>query len=142
MVGPVTRYGSPHLDRDRGSHDHWRPVLPHSSGVYFGGKSGQVVLDQDGTGDQTRLIKRRDAIDVRTQPRILEVLPEMFAVDHPIPWYDGGAGKAHLDHFVLFAFPPVTFSGWFACRSDWSFAIVSVWAGSLARFFVSPSGES
>ena len=45
----------------------------------FQGKSGQVVLDQVRTVDKTRLIRRLGAIDTRTQPRILEVLQEMFA---------------------------------------------------------------
>jgi mRNA interferase MazF len=45
----------------------------------FQGKRGQVVLDQIRTVDTTRLIRRLGMIDVRTQPRILAVLQEMFA---------------------------------------------------------------
>ena len=45
----------------------------------FQGKSGQVVLDQIRTVDKTRLVRRLGAIDARTQPRILDVLLEMFA---------------------------------------------------------------
>ena len=45
----------------------------------FQGKPGQVVLDQIRTIDKTRLVRRLGAIDARTQPRILDVLLEMFA---------------------------------------------------------------
>ncbi len=45
----------------------------------FQGKRGQVVLDQIRTIDRMRLLRRLGSIDARTQPRILEVLQEMFA---------------------------------------------------------------
>ena len=45
----------------------------------FQGKSGQIALDQLRTVDKTRLIRRLGAIDARTQPRILDVLLEMFS---------------------------------------------------------------
>jgi mRNA interferase MazF len=37
------------------------------------------VLDQIRTVDKSRLIRRLGTIDVRTQPRILGVLQELFA---------------------------------------------------------------
>jgi mRNA interferase MazF len=45
----------------------------------FGGKSGQVVLDQIRTLDQARLTKRLGRLDTKTSGRVLEVLQEMFA---------------------------------------------------------------
>jgi mRNA interferase MazF len=45
----------------------------------FGGKNGQVVLDQIRTLDQTRLIKRLGRLDAKTSAKVLEVLGEMFA---------------------------------------------------------------
>lgn len=45
----------------------------------FGGKSGQVVLDQIRTVDQSRLVKKLGRLDSRTSIRVLEVLQELFA---------------------------------------------------------------
>ena len=45
----------------------------------FGGKSGQVVLDQIRTVDQSRLVKKLGSIDARTAQRVLDVLQKMFA---------------------------------------------------------------
>ena len=45
----------------------------------FGGKSGQVVLDQIRTVDQARLTKRLGRLDVKTSMRVLDVLQELFA---------------------------------------------------------------
>jgi mRNA interferase MazF len=45
----------------------------------FQGKSGQIVLDQIRTVDKIRLRRRLGSIDAPTQPRILEVLQDMFA---------------------------------------------------------------
>ena len=45
----------------------------------FGGKSGQVVLDQIRTLDQKRLTKRLGRLDAKTSVQVLEVLQEMFA---------------------------------------------------------------
>jgi mRNA interferase MazF len=45
----------------------------------FGGKSGQVVLDQIRTVDQSRLVKKLGRLDSRTSLRVLEVLQELFA---------------------------------------------------------------
>jgi mRNA interferase MazF len=45
----------------------------------FGGKTGQIVLDQIRTVDQTRLVKKLGRIDARTAQRVLDVLQEMFA---------------------------------------------------------------
>ena len=45
----------------------------------FGGKNGQVVLDQIRTVDQTRLIKRLGRLDAKNSAKVLEVVGEMFA---------------------------------------------------------------
>ena len=45
----------------------------------FQGKSGQVVLDQLRTVDQSRLIRRLGRIDPATQRAVLEALAELFA---------------------------------------------------------------
>lgn len=45
----------------------------------FGGKSGQIVLDQIRTIDQSRLVKKIGRIDALTGRRVLEVLQELFA---------------------------------------------------------------
>ena len=45
----------------------------------FGGKSGQVVLDQIRTVDQARLVKKLGRIDAPTARRVLDVLQELFA---------------------------------------------------------------
>lgn len=45
----------------------------------FGGKSGQVVLDQIRTVDQSRLVKKLGRLDSRTSSRVHEVLQELFA---------------------------------------------------------------
>ena len=45
----------------------------------FGGKSGQVVLDQIRTLDQARLAKRLGRLDAKTSAQVLTVLQEMFA---------------------------------------------------------------
>jgi mRNA interferase MazF len=45
----------------------------------FGGKTGQIVLDQIRTVDQARLVKKLGRIDAPTAQRVLDVLQEMFA---------------------------------------------------------------
>jgi mRNA interferase MazF len=45
----------------------------------FGGKSGQIVLDQIRAVDKSRLAKRLGIIDESTQSAVLEVLARMFA---------------------------------------------------------------
>ncbi|MFM8790899.1 MAG: type II toxin-antitoxin system PemK/MazF family toxin [Solirubrobacterales bacterium] len=45
----------------------------------FGGKSGQIVLDQIRTIDQSRLVEKIGRIDALTGRRVLEVLQELFA---------------------------------------------------------------
>jgi mRNA interferase MazF len=45
----------------------------------FGGKTGQIVLDQIRTVDQTRLVKKLGRIDAPTAQRVLDVMQEMFA---------------------------------------------------------------
>ena len=45
----------------------------------FGGKRGQVVLDQIRTIDKSRMIKRLGRLEVPAQTAILDTLGEMFA---------------------------------------------------------------
>jgi mRNA interferase MazF len=45
----------------------------------FGGKKGEVVLDQLRTVDKSRLIRRLGSLDAATQRSVLRVLAEMFA---------------------------------------------------------------
>lgn len=45
----------------------------------FGGKDGQVVLDQLRTVDKVRLVKRLGRLSPATQEEVLSVLAEMFA---------------------------------------------------------------
>jgi mRNA interferase MazF len=45
----------------------------------FGGKKGEVVLDQLRTVDKSRLVKRLGAIDAATARRVLVVLEQIFA---------------------------------------------------------------
>ena len=45
----------------------------------FSGKSGQVVLDQIRTVDQSRLMRKLGRLDARAGQRVLEVLHELFA---------------------------------------------------------------
>ena len=44
----------------------------------FGGKKGEVVLDQLRTVDKTRLVKRLGRLDVATSDAVLETLAELF----------------------------------------------------------------
>ena len=45
----------------------------------FGGKSGQVVLDQLRTVDRARFVKRLGRLDAATSDTVLATLAEMFA---------------------------------------------------------------
>jgi mRNA interferase MazF len=45
----------------------------------FKGKNGQVVLDQLGTVDRSRLIRKLGRLDRKTEAQILQILQEMFA---------------------------------------------------------------
>ena len=45
----------------------------------FGGKNGQIVLDQIRTVDKTRLVKLMGQLGKETRKRVLAVLGEMFA---------------------------------------------------------------
>jgi mRNA interferase MazF len=45
----------------------------------FAGKTGQIVLDQIRTVDQTRLVKKLGRIDAPTAQRVLDILQEIFA---------------------------------------------------------------
>jgi len=65
IVAPMTTKGRPYPTR-----------VP----LKFRRKSGQVVLDQVRTVDQTRLVKRLGSVDQPTAARVLSVLAEMFAV--------------------------------------------------------------
>jgi mRNA interferase MazF len=52
---------------------------PSRVACVFGGKSGQIVLDQIRAVDKSRLVKRLGRIEESTQSAILEVLARMFA---------------------------------------------------------------
>jgi mRNA interferase MazF len=45
----------------------------------FGGRVGEIVLDQIRTVDQSRLVKELGSLDPRTGARVTRVLLEMFA---------------------------------------------------------------
>ncbi|HEX21371.1 MAG TPA: type II toxin-antitoxin system PemK/MazF family toxin [Actinobacteria bacterium] len=45
----------------------------------FGGKKGQIVLDQIRTVDKVRLTKKLGSIDKITRAKVLSVLSEMFS---------------------------------------------------------------
>jgi mRNA interferase MazF len=45
----------------------------------FQGKNGQIVLDQIGTVDKKRLVKRLGVISKTAQEKTLQILQEMFA---------------------------------------------------------------
>jgi mRNA interferase MazF len=45
----------------------------------FGGKKGQIVLDQIRTVDKIRLVKKLGKINISTQKGVLEILMDMFA---------------------------------------------------------------
>lgn len=45
----------------------------------FGGKQGQIVLDQIRTVDKSRLMQKLGEIDIGSQSEVLAVLSEMFA---------------------------------------------------------------
>lgn len=64
IIAPLTTKGRPY---------------PTRIACRFGGKSGQVVLDQIRTVDQTRLTKRLGRLDAKTAARVLEILREIFA---------------------------------------------------------------
>jgi mRNA interferase MazF len=55
------------------------PVYPSRVPCRFRGKSGQVVLDQIRTVDQTRMVRRLGTIDSATASAVLELLQQMFA---------------------------------------------------------------
>lgn len=52
---------------------------PTRIACHFGGKDGQVVLDQVRTVDKTRLVKRLGQISPATQEAVLAALAAMFA---------------------------------------------------------------
>ncbi len=56
-----------------------RKKYPTRVGCKFGGKSGEVVLDQVRTVDKSRLVKRLGTLDAPTGTKVLQVLREMFA---------------------------------------------------------------
>lgn len=64
IVAPMTTRGRPYPSR-----------VP----CRFQGRSGQVVLDQIRTVDQSRLVKRLGRIDARTATAVLDVLRDLFA---------------------------------------------------------------
>ena len=62
IVAPMTTKGRPYPTRCR-----------------FGGKTGQVVLDQMRAVDTVRLVRKLGRIDRRTGDAVLALLQEMFA---------------------------------------------------------------
>lgn len=64
IVAPMTTKGRPYPTRVR---------------CRFGGKTGQVVLDQMRAVDQARLVRRLGHIDRRAGSTVLAVLQEMFS---------------------------------------------------------------
>jgi mRNA interferase MazF len=64
IIAPMTTAGQPYPTR-----------VPCS----FGGKTGQVALDQIRTVDKSRLTHRLGALDDVTGRRVLDVLARMFA---------------------------------------------------------------
>jgi mRNA interferase MazF len=64
IVAPMTTKGRPYPTRVR---------------CRFGGKTGQVVLDQIRAVDQARLVRRLGHIDPRARSAVLAVLQEMFS---------------------------------------------------------------
>jgi mRNA interferase MazF len=52
---------------------------PTRVAVEFGGKTGQIVLDQLRTVDKTRLVRRLGRIDEAAQRAVLGALAELFA---------------------------------------------------------------
>ncbi len=47
--------------------------------IHFGGKDGQIVLDQIRTVDRCRLVKHLGVVDSSTASIVLDVLVEMFS---------------------------------------------------------------
>jgi mRNA interferase MazF len=64
IVAPMTTKGRPYPTRVE---------------CQFGGKQGQIVLDQIRTVDKARLIRHLGQIDAPAQAAVLAVLAEMFA---------------------------------------------------------------
>ena len=64
IVAPMTTKGRPYPTRVR---------------CRFGGKTGQIILDQLRTVDTARLARRLGRVDGRTGSAVLAVLQEMFA---------------------------------------------------------------
>jgi len=64
IVAPMTTRGRPY---------------PTRVGCRFGGKSGQVVLDQIRTVDKARLVRRLGRLSPSPQAEVLSALGEMFA---------------------------------------------------------------
>ena len=64
IVAPMTTKGRPY---------------PTRIAVRFGGKTGQIVLDQLRAVDRSRLVKRMGRLDPTTAQKTLQTLQEMFA---------------------------------------------------------------
>ncbi|HEX8522025.1 MAG TPA: type II toxin-antitoxin system PemK/MazF family toxin [Tepidisphaeraceae bacterium] len=56
-----------------------RHAYPTRVSCRFGGKTGEIVLDQIRTVDRSRLVKHVGRLDATTQQKILTTLAEMFA---------------------------------------------------------------
>jgi mRNA interferase MazF len=54
-------------------------AYPSRIACLFGGKEGEVVLDQLRTVDKERLVRKLGSLDETTQESVLAVLREMFA---------------------------------------------------------------
>src|ERR1044071_786099 len=54
-------------------------VYPTRVACKFGGKQGQIVLDQIRTVDKMRLVRKQGKIEAQTETKVLSVLGEMFA---------------------------------------------------------------
>ena len=64
IVAPMTTRGRPY---------------PTRVSCAFGGKRGQIVLDQIRTVDKTRLVRRLGSVSAGVRQRVLDTLQEMFA---------------------------------------------------------------
>ncbi len=64
IIAPMTSSGRPY---------------PTRIACIFGGKSGQIVLDQLRTVDKTRLVKRLGRVTAEEQKAVLAGLAELFA---------------------------------------------------------------
>ncbi|PWB68078.1 MAG: transcriptional regulator [Deltaproteobacteria bacterium] len=55
-------------------------IYPTRVPCTFQGKQGQIVLEQIRTVDKTRLVKRMEKVDPKTQADVIAVLKDLFSV--------------------------------------------------------------